>query len=47
MDTGAVAQAAAFSGWQLMKSFALAERHGWPRYVAHQVHYSLVGRDYE
>ena len=22
-------------------------RHGWPRYVAHQVYYSLVGRDYE
>jgi aryl-alcohol dehydrogenase-like predicted oxidoreductase len=36
-----------FSGWQLMKSLAVAERHGWPRYVAHQVYYSLVGRDYE
>ncbi|WP_274423403.1 aldo/keto reductase [Chelativorans sp. YIM 93263] len=36
-----------FSGWQLMKSLATAERHGWPRYVAHQVYYSLVGRDYE
>lgn len=36
-----------FSGWQVMKSLALAERHGWPRYVAHQVYYSLVGRDYE
>ncbi|PSJ61980.1 aldo/keto reductase [Pseudaminobacter soli (ex Li et al. 2025)] len=36
-----------FSGWQLMKSLALADRHGWPRYVAHQVYYSLVGRDYE
>jgi aryl-alcohol dehydrogenase-like predicted oxidoreductase len=36
-----------FSGWQLMKSLAIAERHGWPRYVAHQVYYSLVGRDYE
>jgi aryl-alcohol dehydrogenase-like predicted oxidoreductase len=36
-----------FSGWQLMKSLALAdERHG-PRYVAHQVYYSLAGRDYE
>src|SRR5690554_3587949 len=23
-----------FSGWQLMKSLAIAERHGWPRYVA-------------
>ena len=36
-----------FSGWQVMKSLAAAERHGWPRYVAHQVYYSLVGRDYE
>jgi len=36
-----------YSGWQLMKSLAVSERHGWPRYVAHQVHYSLVGRDYE
>jgi aryl-alcohol dehydrogenase-like predicted oxidoreductase len=36
-----------FSGWQLMKSLAAAERHGRPRYVAHQVYYSLAGRDYE
>ena len=36
-----------FSGWHLMKSLAAAERHGWPRYVAHQAYYSLVGRDYE
>ncbi|MEH2589526.1 aldo/keto reductase [Bradyrhizobium sp. AZCC 1721] len=36
-----------FSGWQLMKSLAIAERHGWTRHVAHQVYYSLVGRDYE
>ena len=36
-----------FAGWQLMKSLAAAERHGRPRYVAHQVYYSLVGRDYE
>ncbi|MBR0663108.1 aldo/keto reductase [Roseomonas hellenica] len=36
-----------FAGWQLMKSLALADRHGWPRHVAHQVYYSLVGRDYE
>jgi aryl-alcohol dehydrogenase-like predicted oxidoreductase len=36
-----------FSGWQVMKSLGLADRHGWPRYVAHQVYYSLVGRDYE
>ncbi|PST18709.1 aldo/keto reductase [Mesorhizobium plurifarium] len=36
-----------FSGWQLMKSLAAADRHGFPRYVANQVYYSLVGRDYE
>ncbi|MCC8962719.1 aldo/keto reductase [Bradyrhizobium sp. Pear76] len=36
-----------FSGWHLMKSLATAEQQGWPRYVAHQVYYSLVGRDYE
>jgi aryl-alcohol dehydrogenase-like predicted oxidoreductase len=36
-----------FAGWELMKSLALAEKHGHPRYVAHQVYYSLVGRDYE
>nr|BEK69287.1 aldo/keto reductase [Kitasatospora purpeofusca] len=36
-----------FSGWQLMKSLAAADRDARPRYVAHQVYYSLVGRDYE
>jgi aryl-alcohol dehydrogenase-like predicted oxidoreductase len=36
-----------FAGWQIMKSLAAAERHGWSRYVANQVYYSLVGRDYE
>jgi aryl-alcohol dehydrogenase-like predicted oxidoreductase len=36
-----------FSGWQLMKSLAVADRHGWTRYVAHQAYYSLIGRDYE
>ncbi len=36
-----------FSGWQLMKSLAVAERYGYPRYVANQVYYSLIGRDYE
>lgn len=36
-----------FAGWQLMKSLAASERHGFPRYVAHQVYYSLIGRDYE
>src|SRR6202171_2455443 len=36
-----------FSGWHLMKSLATAERYGYPRYVANQTYYSLVGRDYE
>ncbi|MDT0380521.1 aldo/keto reductase [Streptomyces sp. DSM 42041] len=36
-----------FSGWQLMKSLAAAERDARPRYVGHQVYYSLAGRDYE
>lgn len=36
-----------FAGWELMKSLALAERRGHERFVAHQVYYSLIGRDYE
>ena len=36
-----------FSGWHLMKSLAVADRYGWIRFVAHQVYYSLIGRDYE
>jgi aryl-alcohol dehydrogenase-like predicted oxidoreductase len=36
-----------FSGWHLMKSLAISEKYGWARYVAHQVYYSLVGRDFE
>jgi aryl-alcohol dehydrogenase-like predicted oxidoreductase len=36
-----------FSGWQLMKSLAIADKYGYPRYVANQAYYSLIGRDYE
>ena len=36
-----------FSGWHLMKSLATAEKYGYPRYVANQAYYSLIGRDYE
>lgn len=36
-----------FSGWHLMKSLAVSDRHGWSRYVANQAYYSLIGRDYE
>jgi aryl-alcohol dehydrogenase-like predicted oxidoreductase len=33
-----------FSGWALMKSLAASDRHGWARYAAHQVSYSLAER---
>ncbi len=36
-----------FSGWHLMKSLAISEKYGYPRHVAHQAYYSLIGRDYE
>lgn len=36
-----------FSGWHLMKSLAVADRYNLSRHVAHQVFYSLIGRDYE
>jgi aryl-alcohol dehydrogenase-like predicted oxidoreductase len=36
-----------FSGWHLMKSLALSEKYGWAKYAAHQVYYSLIGREYE
>lgn len=36
-----------FSGWHLMKSLTISEKYGWSRYVAHQAHYSLIGREYE
>jgi len=36
-----------YSGWQLMKSLAAADRYGYARFVANQTYYSLLGRDYE
>jgi aryl-alcohol dehydrogenase-like predicted oxidoreductase len=36
-----------FSGWHMQKSLDLSAKYGWAPYVAHQVYYSLVGRDYE
>jgi aryl-alcohol dehydrogenase-like predicted oxidoreductase len=36
-----------FSGWHMQKSLDISARYGWARYVAHQVYYSLIGRDYE
>ncbi|MEV3855934.1 aldo/keto reductase [Streptomyces sp. NPDC050095] len=36
-----------YSGWQLMKGLAESDKHGRTRFAAHQVYYSLVGRDHE
>jgi aryl-alcohol dehydrogenase-like predicted oxidoreductase len=36
-----------FSGWHLMKSISTSQKYGWARYAAHQVYYSLIGREYE
>ena len=36
-----------FSAWHLMKSLSASEHLGVSRYVAHQIYYSLVGRDAE
>jgi aryl-alcohol dehydrogenase-like predicted oxidoreductase len=36
-----------FSGWHLMKSLDVADRYGYPRYVANQTYYSLLHREYE
>jgi aryl-alcohol dehydrogenase-like predicted oxidoreductase len=36
-----------FSGWHIMKSLAVADKYGYPRFVANQTYYSLIGRDYE
>jgi aryl-alcohol dehydrogenase-like predicted oxidoreductase len=36
-----------FSGWQLMKALAIAKEYGLSRYIAHQVSYSLLGREFE
>ena len=36
-----------FSGWHLMKALGVADKYGYPRYVANQTYYSLIGREYE
>jgi aryl-alcohol dehydrogenase-like predicted oxidoreductase len=36
-----------YPAWQLMKALSAAERERLPRFTAHQVYYSLIGRDYE
>ncbi|MGE3693462.1 MAG: aldo/keto reductase, partial [Novosphingobium sp.] len=35
------------AAWQLMKALAASDRHGWARYVSHQIAWSLVQRDAE
>jgi aryl-alcohol dehydrogenase-like predicted oxidoreductase len=36
-----------FSGWQVMKSLAISEKHGLARYCVYQGYYSAAGREYE
>jgi aryl-alcohol dehydrogenase-like predicted oxidoreductase len=36
-----------YSGWQLMKALAIADKRGWERFVTLQAHYSLLARDLE
>jgi aryl-alcohol dehydrogenase-like predicted oxidoreductase len=36
-----------FPGWGLASAVSTAERYGYNRFVAHQVNYSLITRDYE
>ncbi|CAM4370603.1 Predicted oxidoreductase [Pedobacter westerhofensis] len=49
VESGKVRYIAAsnFSGWHLMKSLGVAKAHGWNKYIAHQVYYSLANREYE
>jgi 1-deoxyxylulose-5-phosphate synthase len=39
--------ASSMSAWQFMKALALADRHGWTRFVSMQNHYNLVYREEE
>ncbi|GLY15143.1 aldo/keto reductase [Kineosporia sp. NBRC 101677] len=36
-----------YSGWQLMKSLAVADARGYQRYVSQQIHYTLQAREAE
>ena len=36
-----------YSGWHLMKSLAVSDRLGIPRYISQQINYSLLARDAE
>ena len=35
------------AAWQIMKSLALSDRHGWARFSSVQAYYTLAGRDLE
>jgi aryl-alcohol dehydrogenase-like predicted oxidoreductase len=36
-----------YGGWQLMKALAVADRHGYQRFVTQQIHYTLQAREAE
>ncbi|MBP0461045.1 aldo/keto reductase [Streptomyces montanisoli] len=36
-----------YAGWQLMKALAVADAHGYQRFVSNQIYYSLESRDAE
>ncbi|GAB2674723.1 aldo/keto reductase [Saccharopolyspora gloriosae] len=36
-----------YAGWQLVKALGVADRHGYQRFVANQIYYSLESRDAE
>jgi aryl-alcohol dehydrogenase-like predicted oxidoreductase len=36
-----------YAGWQLMKALGIADRHGLPRFVSQQIHYTLQAREAE
>ena len=35
------------AGWHIAKALGVADKYGYPRYVANQTYYSLIGREYE
>jgi aryl-alcohol dehydrogenase-like predicted oxidoreductase len=49
VESGKVRYLAAsnYAGWQLMKALALADHHGFERFAAQQIYYSLEARDAE
>jgi len=49
VDAGKVRYLAAsnYAGWQLMKALAMADAHGFERFAAQQIYYSLQARDAE